>query len=179
LHAAHTDDEEQIVDGLRDHLHCTLTEQDAQAQPDARAQSTDQRGFAQHHAEDLLAGVAETAQRAEHGAALDDGKGHGVVNEKDADHERQQAERGQVDAEGGGHDVDLVVARGGGDEQIACGERGCKCGGVVAFGQDQVNLGEFCLLCPVRLWAVAMSVMISVSSARRAKSLEGSSKPTR
>ena len=37
------------------------------------------------------------------GRRWDDRKGHGVVDQKNADHQRQQAEGGQVDAEGSCH----------------------------------------------------------------------------
>ena len=81
----------------------TLPQQNPQPDPQTRARKPNQERFRDHQAKQFLAGHAQAAQRAKQFTALNHRKSHRVVDQEQADHQRQQAERGQVDPEGRRH----------------------------------------------------------------------------
>ncbi len=111
LYPTYIQDEVKIVDGLRDHLHRALAEQDAQSQPDERAQRADQCRLTQDHHKNLLPRIANAPQCTKDRTPLDHGEGHGVIDEEESDYQRQQAEGRQVDLECFRHFHHLAVAQ--------------------------------------------------------------------
>ena len=96
-------DKVQIGDGPGHKLYQAVAEQNPQTNTGNGPHSTHEHGFTQHQEANLTAGHTLGAQQAKQAPSLNDREGHGVVNEKGPDDQRQQAQGRQVELEGARH----------------------------------------------------------------------------
>ena len=108
------------------------------------AGEAEDEGFAEEEKTDFAARGADGAEDADLAPGAHDGGGDGVVDEKHADEERDEAEGGEVELEAGEHFPDLLAALlRRGDEDIGGHEvpGGVRHGGRVGPGREQHGHG--------------------------------------
>ena len=98
---------------MGDQLHGTAPQDNSQPQSQQRAKRAKHAGLQQNQAVDLAPRHAQGTQGTENRSSLHHAKGYGVVDQKHADDEGQQAKRGQVETKGSSHFADSTSARGG------------------------------------------------------------------
>ena len=141
--AADGDHVVEVVDGARDEPNRALPEPVPEAEAERGAEGGREQRLREDQAEELARGRAERAQRCEDRAALDDTEEHRVVDQEHADHERQQAQGGEVGLEGLGQLCDARRLLAGRSQarprRQQAGQRGF---GRFPAAQDQIHVAD-------------------------------------
>ena len=109
------EDEVEVVDRPRHELGEPAGEDDPGRQPRQAPRHADRERLGQDQPEDLPPGHPERAEQPDRRPSLHDREGHRVVDEERADEQREQTQRGEVQAEGPQHLLDRLGARRGSD----------------------------------------------------------------